>query len=66
MEAELGVIHVQRAYILQLQGKTDEAMKIYNQLVKSRPSDIGLMAVASNNIVSLNKVRRAQNVVFRK
>ncbi|XP_022094450.1 signal recognition particle subunit SRP72-like [Acanthaster planci] len=55
IEAELGVIHVQRAYILQLQGRTDEAMKIYNQLVKSRPSDIGLMAVASNNIVSLNK-----------
>ncbi|XP_038065428.1 signal recognition particle subunit SRP72-like [Patiria miniata] len=55
IEAELGVIHVQRAYILQLQGKTEEAMKIYNQLVKSRPSDIGLMAVASNNIVSLNK-----------
>ena len=36
VEAELGVIHVQRAFILQLQGKTDEAMRIYNQLVKSR------------------------------
>ncbi|XP_033633560.1 signal recognition particle subunit SRP72-like [Asterias rubens] len=55
IEAELGVIHVQRAYILQLLGRADDAMKIYNQLVKSRPSDIGLMAVASNNIVSLNK-----------
>ena len=36
IEAELGVIHVQRAFILQLLGKADDAMKIYNQLVKSR------------------------------
>eukprot|EP00057_Strongylocentrotus_purpuratus_P009534 XP_011664008.1 PREDICTED: signal recognition particle subunit SRP72 [Strongylocentrotus purpuratus] len=55
VEAELGVIHVQRAYVLQLQGKNDEALKLYNQVVKARPSDIGLMAVASANIISLNK-----------
>ncbi len=36
IEAELGSVRVQRAYILQLQGKTDEAMKIYNQVVKLR------------------------------
>ncbi|XP_072041807.1 LOW QUALITY PROTEIN: signal recognition particle subunit SRP72-like [Amphiura filiformis] len=55
IEAELGSVRVQKGYILQLQGKTDDAMKIYNQVVKLRPDDIGLMAVASNNIVSLNK-----------
>ncbi|XP_033102958.1 signal recognition particle subunit SRP72-like [Anneissia japonica] len=55
MEGELGVIRVQRGYILQLKGKNEEAMKLYNQVVKSRPADIGLFAVASNNIISLNK-----------
>ncbi|XP_071947675.1 signal recognition particle subunit SRP72-like [Antedon mediterranea] len=55
MEEELGVIRVQRGYILQLTGKNEEALKLYNQVVKSRPSDIGLFAVASNNIISLNK-----------
>ncbi|XP_041476558.1 signal recognition particle subunit SRP72-like [Lytechinus variegatus] len=55
VEAELGIIYVQRAYVLQLQGMNDEAIKLYNQVVKARPSDIGLMAVASANIISLNK-----------
>ncbi|PIK49038.1 putative signal recognition particle subunit SRP72 [Apostichopus japonicus] len=54
-EAELGIIRVQRGYVLQLMGKTDKAMALYNQVVKARPSDIGLLAVASNNIISLNK-----------
>lgn len=55
VDAELGLIRVQRAYVLQLQGRNEEALKLYNQVVKARPSDIGLMAVASANIISLNK-----------
>ncbi|XP_078587829.1 signal recognition particle subunit SRP72-like [Branchiostoma floridae x Branchiostoma japonicum] len=55
IEAELGVLKTQRAYCLQLQGQNEEATKIYNQVLKSRPTDVGLTAVASNNIISLNK-----------
>lgn len=54
-EMELGVIRVQKGYILQLMGKNDEALALYNQVVKARPGEVGLLAVASNNIVSLNK-----------
>ncbi|XP_002733922.1 signal recognition particle subunit SRP72-like [Saccoglossus kowalevskii] len=55
IEEELSGIHVQHAYTLQLLGKNDKALKLYNQVVKSKPSDIGLMAVACNNIITLNK-----------
>ncbi|XP_077992578.1 signal recognition particle subunit SRP72-like [Glandiceps talaboti] len=55
IEAELGVIKVQLAYVLQQQGKSDAALKLYNHVVKSRPSDIGLLGVACNNIVTINK-----------
>lgn len=34
IESELAVIHSQMAYILQLQGQTDEALQLYNQVVK--------------------------------
>ncbi|XP_039266690.2 signal recognition particle subunit SRP72-like [Styela clava] len=59
IESELAVLKVQRAYAMQLQGREDEAMKVYNQVLKSRPSDIGIVAVASNNIITIN---REQNV----
>ncbi|XP_071481538.1 signal recognition particle subunit SRP72-like [Diadema antillarum] len=55
IEGELGVISVQKAFCLQMQGKNEEALKLYNQFVKARPSDIGVVAVASANIISLNK-----------
>nr|CAB3266574.1 signal recognition particle subunit SRP72-like [Phallusia mammillata] len=55
VEAEVSVIKVQLAYAMQLQGKLDEALVIYNQVIRSRPTDLGLVAVASNNIISINK-----------
>lgn len=55
IEAELGVIKVQHAYVLQLLGRNDKAMKLYNHVLKSKPSDLAIAAVASNNIVTLNK-----------
>uniref|UniRef100_H2ZNQ4 Signal recognition particle subunit SRP72 n=1 Tax=Ciona savignyi TaxID=51511 RepID=H2ZNQ4_CIOSA len=59
IEGEISIIRVQLAYALQLQGKTDEALTIYNQVIRLRPTDIALVAVASNNIISIN---REQNV----
>lgn len=55
MDTELGVIRVQMGYVLQRLGKNDESLKLYNQVLKNKPSDIGLSAVASNNIVTINK-----------
>uniref|UniRef100_A0A8C4NG38 Signal recognition particle subunit SRP72 n=1 Tax=Eptatretus burgeri TaxID=7764 RepID=A0A8C4NG38_EPTBU len=55
LQDELSVIHVQMAYVLQQQGFNDEAMQLYSQVVKGRPSDVGPLAVAANNIVTLNK-----------
>lgn len=55
IEEELGIIRVQLAFVLQKLGKNEEALQIYNQVLKNRPDDVGLLAVASNNIVTLNK-----------
>merc|ERR1719427_1061911 len=59
IESDVAPIKVQMAYTLQLLGKEDEALQIYHQIVRSRPSDIALLAVASNNIITIN---RDQNV----
>ena len=42
-----------------MQGREKEAQSIYNAILKSKPSDIGLVAVASNNSATIN---RDQNV----
>lgn len=34
IESELAVIHSQMAYVTQLQGRTDEALQLYNQVIK--------------------------------
>lgn len=34
IESELAVIHSQMAYVMQLQGRTDEALQLYNQVIK--------------------------------
>lgn len=34
IEAELAIIHGQMAYILQLEGHTEEALQLYNQIIK--------------------------------
>uniref|UniRef100_A0A4W6BPU8 Signal recognition particle subunit SRP72 n=1 Tax=Lates calcarifer TaxID=8187 RepID=A0A4W6BPU8_LATCA len=56
IESELAVIHSQMAYVMQLQGRTDEALQLYNQVIKLKPSDVGLLAVTANNIITINKV----------
>ncbi|KAA0709764.1 Signal recognition particle subunit SRP72 [Triplophysa tibetana] len=55
IEAELAIIHSQMAYVMQLQGRTDEALQLYNQVIKLKPSDVGLLAVTANNIITVNK-----------
>ena len=46
----------QMGYVAQVSGRTEEAVKIYNQIMKQRPTDVALAAVVSNNIVTTNKV----------
>ena len=55
IENELGVIRVQLGYCLQLQGREKEAHALYTAALKAKPDDIALVAVASNNLVCLNK-----------
>ncbi|MCJ8739608.1 hypothetical protein PDJAM_G00049150 [Pangasius djambal] len=55
IDAELAVIHSQMAYVMQLQGRTEDALQLYNQVIKLKPSDVGLLAVTANNIVTINK-----------
>lgn len=52
---ELGVIKVQQAYCMQMQGKSKEPSLIYSECLKNKPKDAVLVAVASNNSVVLNK-----------
>ncbi|KAL8611218.1 hypothetical protein ACOMHN_013649 [Nucella lapillus] len=55
LEEELAIIRVQMGYLLQCKGRTEEASQLYNVVQKNRPSDTGLCAVLSNNIVTVNK-----------
>ena len=56
IEQETGIIRVQIGFAIQMQGSRDkEAQTIYNSVLRSKPADIGLVAVASNNLVTLNK-----------
>ncbi|XP_065130731.1 signal recognition particle subunit SRP72 [Paramisgurnus dabryanus] len=55
IDAELAVIHSQMAYVMQLQGRTEDALQLYNQVIKLKPSDGGLLAVTANNIITINK-----------
>ncbi|XP_072920115.1 signal recognition particle subunit SRP72 isoform X1 [Hemitrygon akajei] len=55
IDAELAIIHAQMAYVMQLQGRNDDALQLYNQVIKLKPSDVGLLAVTANNIITLNK-----------
>lgn len=55
IEEELGIIKIQLGYCLQLQGRDKEAQTLYTNVLKTKPNDIALLAVASNNLVTLNK-----------
>lgn len=55
IEEEAAIIKVQLAYCLQMQGKIKEATAIYSDVLKHKSSDVALTAVASNNMVAINK-----------
>lgn len=55
IEDELGIIRVQLGYCLQLQGREKEAQALYSAVLQKRSDDIVLVAVASNNVATLNK-----------
>uniref|UniRef100_A0A1B6F764 Signal recognition particle subunit SRP72 n=1 Tax=Cuerna arida TaxID=1464854 RepID=A0A1B6F764_9HEMI len=59
VEEGLGIIRAQQAYCMQLQGREKDAQTVYNAILKRKPDDIGLVAIASNNSITLN---RDQNV----
>ena len=55
LEDEMSLIRVQKAFALQLMGQTKEATSVYTQVIKKKISDHSVSAVASNNIISINK-----------
>lgn len=55
VEDEIGIIRVQLAYCQQMQGKVKEATAIYTNALKHKSDDPALTAVASNNMVAINK-----------
>lgn len=59
VEGEVAIIKVQLAYCLQQQGRIKEATAIYSDMLKTKSDDVALTAVASNNMVAINK---SQNV----
>ncbi|XP_028158599.1 signal recognition particle subunit SRP72 isoform X1 [Ostrinia furnacalis] len=52
---EAAIIRVQQAYCLQMSGKEKEAASIYQNVLKDKPSDQALVAIASNNLVVINR-----------
>lgn len=46
---------VQQAYCLQMMSKEKEAASIYQNVLKDKPSDQALVAIASNNLVVINR-----------
>jgi len=55
IEDELAGITVQLAYIYQLTGRESKAVELYETILKNKPSDASVAAVASNNVVTLHK-----------
>lgn len=53
-EEELAIVRTQLGYIKQRLGQPDQAIKLYNLVLKQRP-DNAIAAVAANNIVTVNK-----------
>tara|TARA_A100001015_G_scaffold317404_1_gene434304 strand:+ start:1651 stop:2793 length:1143 start_codon:yes stop_codon:yes gene_type:complete len=54
MEDERSIVDVQLAYLEQLKGNEDVALKAYEEILKRRPTDKTVAAVASNNIVTIH------------
>lgn len=55
IEEEVAIVRTQLGYAKQRLGFPEQAMKLYNLTLKQRPSDNAIIAVAANNIVTVNK-----------
>jgi signal recognition particle subunit SRP72 len=55
IEQELSPIRSQRAFVHQVLKNEAVALSLYNQVLKGKPEDSSLVAVVSNNVVSINK-----------
>lgn len=55
LEREITVIRAQLAYCLQKLGESDNALKIYTNVLKTRKANISTTACISNNLVCINK-----------
>lgn len=55
LEREVVVIRAQLAYCLQKLGKSEEALKVYNNVLKTRKADAAVNACIANNLVCINK-----------
>ncbi|XP_047502652.1 LOW QUALITY PROTEIN: signal recognition particle subunit SRP72-like [Penaeus chinensis] len=52
---EVAIIRVQQGHCLQLMGQEQEALAIYNSVLKSKPEDPALLAIINNNLVTINR-----------
>jgi len=59
IEDELALIRVQLGYTAQLQGRMSEAQQLYQKVLKQKPTDVAVLALAANNSATING---AQNV----
>ncbi|XP_060537268.1 signal recognition particle subunit SRP72 [Cylas formicarius] len=55
IDIELALIRIQLGFVYHKQGRFKEAQQLYTSNLKLKLEDIALMAVASNNVVCLNK-----------
>ncbi|XP_018578059.1 signal recognition particle subunit SRP72 [Anoplophora glabripennis] len=55
IDIELALIRIQLGFVYQKQGRIKEAHQLYTANLKTKLDDIALMAVASNNVVCINK-----------
>lgn len=55
IDVDLALIKIQLAYVYQKQGRIKEAHQLYTANLKIKLDDVALMAVASNNVVCINK-----------
>lgn len=52
---EIHILKVQQAYCIQMQGREKDSQNIYTSILKEKPQDIGLVAVANNNMAVINR-----------
>ncbi|BES96309.1 unnamed protein product [Nesidiocoris tenuis] len=55
IEDEVSIIRLQMACCYHFQGRDREALSIYTSILKRKPTDLGVVAVANNNSIAINR-----------